>query len=319
MFIAAGIISVFSCAATKEIAKSNDRVIEDESPTEKVAKKTARPIPVQNASNRQEEEFKDLLENLTLTVQSAPKVTTAGKSFSTAFSVVAENKNGVVPNLSLIVSWPGGRSENTVSYDTQEIKTDENGKASFMPPVPSFAVKDKLTFYPSPVNSSASVTRLAYAAGVEIPYKVKSSYLSKQGILYAFDCNEKGQATTNSFQLLQSLRNYGVNVGNSPISSSSYLDKPVSSLYRATYDIVGSAYKFMIIGAVKFAEPPVTNEELTTVTLTADIICVNMTDGSILNTITVSESVSDKAKYAAEQKCRTLLAEKTAEEIIYGM
>lgn len=310
---------IFSCAATKEIAKSNDQNIVDESPAEKVAKKTARPIPVQNTSNRQEEEFKALLEGLTLTVHSAPKFTTAGKSFSTAFSIIAENKNGVVPNLNLIVSWPGGRSENTVSYDTEEIKTDDSGKASFMPPVPSFAVKDKLTFYPSPVNSSSSITQLAYSAGVEIPYKVKSSYVSKQGILYAFDCNEKGQATTNSFKLLQSLRNSGINVGNSPISTSSYLDKPVSSLYKATYDIVGSAYKFMIIGTVKFSEPPITDDKQTTVALTADITCVNMTDGSILNTITVSERISDKTKYAAEQKCRTLIADKATEEIIYGM
>ena len=188
-----------------------------------------------------------------------------------------------------------------------------------MPPVPTFAVKDKLTFYPVPVNSSASMTQRAYAAGIEIPYKVKTSYLSKEGMLYAFDCNEKGQATTNSFKLLQSLRNSGVRVGNSPISSSSYLDKPVSSLYKATYDIVGSAYKFMIVGTVKFSEPPSTSDGLTTVSLSANITCVNMTDGSILSTISVSESVTEKTKYAAEQKCRERLADKVTEEIIYGM
>ena len=314
--IAAGLSFAFSCSTTKEVRKNGRQ---NGTETEKLAKKDARPIPTENASNRQESEFKALLQDLTLTVQSAPKPAAAGKNFSSPCSVIAENKNGAVPNLKLAVSWPAGTNENALSYDTEVVTTDENGKASFMPPVPTFAVKDKLTFYPVPVNSSAAMTQRAYAAGIEIPYKVKTSYLSKEGMLYAFDCNEKGQATTNSFKLLQSLRNSGVRVGNSPISSSSYLDKPVSSLYKATYDIVGSAYKFMIVGTVKFSEPPSTSDGLTTVSLSADMTCVNMTDGSILSTITVSESVTEKTKYAAEQKCRERLADKVTEEIIYGM
>lgn len=316
--IAAGISFAFSCSTT-QIAEKDGGQLETETASGKVPPKEPRPIPTQNASNRQETEFKALLQDLTLTVQSAPKPVTAGKNFTSPFSVIAENKDGVVPNLKLAVSWPAGKNDNAVSYDTEVVTTDENGKASFTPPASSFAVKDKLTFYLVPVNSSAAITQIAYAAGVEIPYKVKTSYLSKEGMLYAFDCNEKGQATTNSFKLLQSLRNSGVRVGNSPISSSSYVDKPISSLYKATYDIVGSAYKFMIVGTVKFSEPPSTADGLTTVSLTADITCVNMTDGSVLCALTVSQSVTDKTRGAAEQKCRSLLADKAAEEIIYGM
>ena len=52
---------------------------------------------------------------------------------------------------------------------------------------------------------------------------------------------------------------------------------------------------------------------------TADITCVDMNNGNVIYKTIFSESVTDKNKWNAEQKCRKILAEKAADAIVYGM
>lgn len=315
---------LFSCASTpktsdSETVNDEDLTVSESSSTGKVIREP-KPISVQNTSNQLEKNFKTVLENIELKVTSKPKTTSVGRAFNTSYVVNVTDANGPLSGFDLTVNWPVGKSNGTITYSSAQLKTDANGNATFTPAAPKFAVKDQVTFYPTPVSSSPNVVQAAYERSVTAPYAVKSSYIAYPGgVLFTYDFNESGWPTTNNFTLLQTLRNSGVNVGNSPVSDPAYFDKPVSELYKATYDITGAAYKFMVVGTFKYAEPASENENGVSVTLTADLTCVDMKNGNVLYKTIFSETTTDKTKWNAEQKCRKALAEKAADEIIYGM
>lgn len=321
---------ITSCATTKSVTQEetkeiqdttiiSDEIEEDSIVVEKV-RKEPKPISVQNTSNQQEIEFKELLNKIELKIVSSPKTTSVNKAFSVPYIINVSDENGGVADLDITVNWPVGKSNNTVTYSSTQIKTDVSGNATFTPAAPKFAVKDQVTFYPSPVSSSSNIIKAAYDVAISAPYAAKSNYINYPGgVLFVYDFKENGRADSNNFTMLQTLRNSGVNVGNSPISDTSYFDKPINELYKATYDIVGQAYKFMVMGSFKYAEPATETENGFTVKLTADITCVDMNTGNVIYKTSFSESVTDKNKWNADQKCRKLLAEKAADAIVYGM
>ena len=331
LFVSAAFFLVASCATTSNTASSAEEAdntiitditeeIEQDTSSGSKVRKEPKPISVQNTSNQQETEFKELLKKIDIKVVSSPKTTMVDKAFSVPYIINVSDENGGIADLDITVTWPVGRSNNTLTYSSTQIKTDVSGNAIFSAAVPKFAVKDVVTFYPSPVSSSSNIVKAAYEAAVTAQYAVKSNYINYPGgVLYVYDFNEKGKAGSNNFTMLQTLRNSGVNVGNSPISDTSYFEKPVYDLYKATYDIVGKAYKFMVIGSFKYAEPSRETEEGTTVKVTEDITCVDMNNGNVIYKTIFSESVTDKNKWNAEQKCRKILAEKAADAIVYGM
>ena len=277
---------------------------------------------MQNTSNQQEIAFKELVDSLELKVSSRPKTVYSNKNFDSPYIVTVTGKDGPAKDLDITVSYPSSRTNDTITFNNIQLKTDSEGKITFKPEKSSFAVKSEVTFYPTPISSNSNIVQASYNAAVKAPYVVKSSYVTyPYGILYVYDFNEKGRPTTNNFTLLQSLRNAGVSVGNSPISDTSYFNKPVSELYAANHNIVGNMYNFLVIGSFKYAEPAVENAEKSTATvkLVADITCVDMKNGNVIYKTSFEESATDKTKWNAEQKCRKLLAEKATDAIIYGM
>lgn len=324
LFIGLSLSLIASCATTKSASddnKANTPVIEDitETVTEKV-KKEPKQIAVKNTTNQQESAFKELVDSIELKVVSKPKTVYAKKPFNTSYVVNVSNAEGPVKDFDITVSYPTSRTNDTITYNNIQLKTDEKGNITFSPDVPKFAVKDEVTFYPTPVSSNSAVVQAAYNAAVKAPYAVKSNYVTyPYGILFVYDYNESGKPTTNNFTLLQSLRNSGVSVGNAPVSSTSYFSKPISELYTATHSIVGNAYNFLVSGTFKYAEPAVEAEGSATVKLVADITCVDMKNGNILYQTKIEDSATDKTKWNAEQKCKKTLAEKVSDAIIYGM
>ena len=303
-------------------APKNSNTVQDEPAAEKTIKEP-KSITVQNTSNQAEKKFKEHLASIELKVVSAPstKRTVYSKAaFKEPYVVSVTDENGAVADFNVTVSWPVSRTNDTISYSTTQLITDADGKITFLPEPSEIAVKDKISFYPTPVSSSPSVVQAAFSAGTQAPFVVKSSATQYPGgILYVYDFNENGRPTTNNFTLLQDLRNAGINAGNAPVSDTSYLKKTNDEIYAACKDIVGNAANFMIIGTFQYSEPAVENENGATVTLTADITCLSMKDGSTLYKTTITDSATDKNKWSAEQKCRSTLAEKVADAVIYGM
>lgn len=320
IILSAFVAALASCATTK-VADTNSETVEVTSTetTEKV-KREPKPISVQNTSNQQEKQFKALLSTLEIKVTGQPKQTYSNTAFNSDYTILVTTEEGPASELDITVSYPSARSNDTITYSTVQIVTDAEGKAVFKPETPAFAVKDEVTFYPTPVNSNAAIVKAAYDVACKAPYLVKSSYAKYPfGILYVYDFNENGRPTTNNFTVLQSLRNSGVSVGNSPISDTSYFNKPIADLYKANYNIVGNAYNFLVVGSIKYAEPAVEEEGSATVKLVADITCVDMKNGNVLYQTCFEESTTEKNKWSADQKCRKVLAEKAASAIIYGM
>lgn len=319
--LGAAVSLISSCATTKGVENTQTSTIEtiESESTEKV-KKEPKPISVQNTSNQQEKQFKELVDTLELKVTGKPKATYAKNAFNTAYTVTVTGENGPAEGISITVSYPSSRTNDTVSFSNIQLTTDAEGKITFKPETPSFAVKSEVTFYPTPVSSNSTVVQAAYNAAVKAPYIVKSSYVTyPYGILYVYDYNENGKPTTNNFTLLQNLRNSGVSVGNSPISDLSFMNRPVSELYKANYNIVGNSYNFLVAGSFKYTEPAVETESEATVKMAADLTCIDMKTGEVIYKTVIEHSATEKNKWTAEQKCRKVLAEKATEALIYGM
>ena len=317
---------IASCATTSTATKAQSQsevieISEDEetSSERKEEKREARPLSVKTKTNQQETEFIKKLSDIDIKLLSSPKPIFQTQNFKTPYTVLVEDSNGPVRDFDITVSFPSSKTKDSVIYETVQLKTDSEGKISFKPKTPEFALKDKVTFYPSPVNSTQAMVNASYDLAVTAPYLVKSSNLWYQGILYVYDFNENGKPTSNSTQLLTTLRNSGVNVGNAPISSTSYYDKPMSQLYKDCFAIVGNSCRFLVAGSVKFAEPVKETENGFTCTLNADISCFNMKNGEELCAFQITETVSNLNRYKAISECKNLLAEKIAEEIMYGM
>lgn len=323
VFIGAGFSILASCATTKAVEDTEPAaIIEEKIPAVEKIRKEPKQISVQNTSNQKEIAFKELVDSLELKVVSKPKTVYSNKNFDTPYVVSVTGNDGPVKDIDITVSYPSARTNDTITYNNIQLRTDSDGKITFKPEKTGFAVKGEVTFYPTPVSSNSNIVQASYNAAVKAPYIVKSSYVTyPYGILYVYDFNEKGRPTTNNFTLLQSLRNAGVSVGNSPVSDTSYFNKSVSELYAANRNIVGNMYNFLVIGSFKYAEPAVEDAEKSTATvkLAADITCVDMKNGNIIYKTVLEESATDKTKWNAEQKCRKLLAEKATDAIIYGM
>lgn len=273
------------------------------------------------ASLAAEKQFKQKIADIDFSIKSSPKQTTKKTAFASAYVVKVTDASGTpVPDLSVTISCPASRTNDSITYETKVLNTDADGLITFMPETPAFSFDDKLTFYPTPVSSDPSIMQAAFAAGITAPYKVVTDYARKPGVIYVFDFNENEKPGTNSQYLLRELINSGVRVGNSPIPTSSYLSKTVDSLYKATYSIVGSAYSFMICGSVKYVKPVEKNEDGKFVCqLVSDIQCIDMKDGSVVYTTQQTQTTAAESKYKAVDDCRQLLAVKTAHAILYGM
>lgn len=321
----AAALVISSCASTPKSGdvKNNDNIIEiveENSVTEEVSeRREAKPLSVKNKTNQQEQEFLSKLADLELKLVSSPKGIVQTQAFKAPFVVKAENSNGPVADLDITVSFPSSKTKDSVIFDTVQLKTDSLGQISFKPDTPGCAVKSEVTFYPTPVNSTSEMIKAATNNAVSAPWLVKSVNVWSQGLIYVYDFNEKGNPGSNSTYILSKLRNNGVNVGNSPISSTSYYEKPVSQLYKDTYAIVGNSCKFMVFGSVKFAEPVVESANGFSCKLVADIKCIDMKNGSELCQFTITETNSDKNRWTCIDKCKSNLSEKVAEQIIYGM
>ena len=302
---------IASCATTSTATKAQSQsevieISEDEetSSERKEEKREAKPLSVKTKTNQQETEFIKKLSDIDIKLISSPKPIFQTQNFKTPYTVLVEDSNGPVSDFDITVSFPSSKTKDSVIYETVQLKTDSEGKISFKPKTPEFALKDKVTFYPSPVNSTKAMVNASYDLAVTAPYPVKSSNLWYQGILYVYDFNENGKPTSNSTQLLTTLRNSGVNVGNAPISSTSYYDKPMSQLYKDCFAIVGNSCRFLVAGSIKFAEPVKETENGFTCTLNADISCFNMKNGEELCAFQITETVSNLNRYKAISECK---------------
>jgi hypothetical protein len=255
-----------------------------------------------------------------LSVVSAPIQTIKRTPFSNPYVVSVQDGSGkALTGASITVSWPMARNRDIIIYDTENLKTDEKGTVSFTPPVPQFSFEDFINFYPTPAAEPPAI-QAAAASGLSIPYNVKTDYNKKIGIMYVFAFDEQGKPQTNSAYILRDFINSGFKAGNAPFDSAEYLSVSPENLYQTAYTIVGNSDIFMVYGTISYAAPV---EKLIdgrySCTLTANVSCMDMRDGSIIFHTQQTESVIAETKAKAFDNCHQALANKTVHSIIYGM
>lgn len=250
---------------------------------------------------------------------SQPSTTTKNRAFNAPYVISVTENGQPVSDMSVTILYPSSRNNDEIIYAVEELKTDDKGNISFTPQKPTFAVDDMVTFYPTPINDDEDVVEAAKNVSATSSWRVRTDYISRQGMIYVFDHDTKGRAGNNSFAMLQALRNLGFNIGNGPISDSSYLTRPVNDLYKATKSMAGDAFGMLVSGSVKYAEPIKSVDGGYECLLVADITCINMANGTILYQTDRTKSAIAKTEFEALTKCREALAAEVAQAVLYGM
>ena len=112
LFVSAAFFLVASCATTSNTASSAEEAdntiitditeeIEQDTSSGSKVRKEPKPISVQNTSNQQETEFKELLKKIDIKVVSSPKTTMVDKAFPYHTSLMYQMKTEVLQILIL--------------------------------------------------------------------------------------------------------------------------------------------------------------------------------------------------------------------------
>lgn len=308
----------FSCASTKNIINNEIESKNDEVPVPEISVITEVP---QEKIPTAEELFTESLNDISISLINSPKVTTKNRAFSSAFEFQVLKENSPVFQYSVTIEYPESKnSAGEITFAKKIDFTDENGKIIFMPEKPNFACASTVTVYPTPLNDSEEVLQATNAKKVSANYSVRSDIVSKGAVLFIWDCNEKNRPVNNSYEILSEFRKRGITmVGNAPVNESSYIGKPLDFLYKENYEIIQDSYGYLICGTVKFAKPVEKNEQGYVCSLISEINAVDMKNGKLVFSKIFKHEANGKNWNDCVSKCKTQLAQKILDEIMYGI
>lgn len=268
-----------------------------------------------------EEIFLEDISNVFIKFTATPKITNVNKAFSSPYTVKVTDKNEVpLTDYILTVSYPSSKVDGVISFTEMEVTTDANGEYSFTPEKQTFGCDSQICIYPTPLNDS--VKEQSIVKGATASWKVRSDIINKGAVLFIWDYNEKERPITNSYEVLSQFRSRGMTmVGNAPINETSYIGKPLSTLYKENYEIIENAYGYLIVGTIKFTKPvePTEDGDGYLCSLVADIQAVSMKNGNKVFETKVMQEAIGKNWNACVSECKDKLAEKVVDQIVYGL
>jgi len=310
--VAAIAVLLSGCVTTQEIKDEPEPA-----PVEKEIETEKKEIKVVSIS----ETFYNTLMDTDFILQSSPKRTSVGKAFGESYVLRVQDAEGNArSSFPITVSYPASRINDVITYATENLLTGEDGLVTFTAPVPQFPCNDKVTFYATPDPSDQKSAQIALDFSVQSAYEVRSTTVYKSGVLFIWDLNEKGKATSNSTAILTEFRNRGIYAGNAPVSDSSYISKSTEEIYKANKEMLdGSGTAYLICGKVEFVKPVYEEDGLQVCELRAPLTCVDMKTGKILYESTVTNTATGKTYWYAVQNCKEELAKKFVDAVIYGM
>lgn len=306
---------IFTSCGTTQIADSDSAPLEQ--------KNVVQPVEVKVSA---EEIFIKKIQGINITLVSEPKATQNGRKFSSDFAVQVLDEEGTpVSGVEVNIKYPSDKKEGVLVFENKKVLSSEEGLISFAPDSVNFACKSQVEFslsIPEDVNESDEEVQAEVSKKtVTVPYLVKSDVVNKGAVLFVWDFNERNKATSNSYTILSELRKRGVYlIGNAPVSDKAYIDLPIKKLYDANYEIIGGTqYGYLIYGTVKFEEPVSEVENGWKCSLVFDMTGIKMTNGSKSFSSTVKHTAVGKNWNDCVSKCKAAIAEKAAEELIYGL
>ncbi len=340
LLIGAAITALTACASTSEAKSANQNKITEQTATKPVAKEKESFLDTsddnsdvdnslteeikENQENEksQDDIFIESLEGLSFTFTASPKITNIKRAFSSNYTFIAKDKDGnPLANYPVTISYPNGKEDGELTYKEIDVLTDQNGSYTYEPAVPTFSANTTLAVYPTPINNSDKVFDAAINHRSEADWKVRSDIITKGAVLFIWDFNEKGKAINNSYEILSEFRTRGMTmVGNAPVNETSYIGKPLSTLYKENYEIIENSYGYLIVGTVKFTKPvEATDDGKYLCSLVAEIQAVTMKDGKKFYSSTFTHEAKGKNWNACVTKAKSELAEEIVDALVYGL
>lgn len=300
--------------------------------------------PVIEIKNLKEIEYAESLTNIFIKSISSPKEIIKGRKFKEPFkfsvskiqNIESQTESTVensattttetpIANFKVNVKYPSSKDKSELQFSTIELTSDENGIISFNPENTNFTCVSSIEVFPAnpqDVNASDEVVINAIQQKkITKDIKIKSDIINKGAVLFVWEYNEKGRPTGNSYNILSELRKRGITLtGNAPVSDVSYIEKPLSELYQANFEIIGSTmYGYLLSGTLKFEQPVTKVEDGYTCTLVFQLDGIDMKTGDVIFSTTQSHSAQGSNWNNCVSKCKNELTVKIVDELIYGL
>lgn len=299
--------------------------------------------PVIEIKNLKEIEYAESLRNIFIKSISSPKEIIKGRKFKEPFkfsvskiqNIESQTESTVensttttetpIANFKVNVKYPSSKDKSELQFSTIELTSDENGIISFNPENTNFTCASSIEVSPAiPQDINASdevVINAIQQKKITKDIKIKSDIINKGAVLFVWEYNEKGRPTGNSYNILSELRKRGISLtGNAPVSDVSYIEKPLSELYQANFEIIGSTmYGYLLSGTLKFEQPVTKIEDGYTCTLVFQLDGIDMKTGDVIFSTTQSHSAQGSNWNNCVSKCKNELTVKIVDELIYGL
>lgn len=270
--------------------------------------------------------FKKEVENMQITLVSAPEAPVAGSPFAKSFVVSVKDKEGnPYSNYALSVKVPASKTDGVIEYETVDVTTDESGKASYKPgPYPT-SINGVITFSPKTPSNSSANQKLAKSVALEIPCQVRFALVKKSILVNLVDYDQKGKMIVDSGITSSNLvgefwrAGYPYQAQNADFHKQ--IDDGSAAIYAKAKEMVqGSTYyKYIVYGKVKYASDIKEVEGGYSLSLTGTVTVIDWTTGKDIYTVTKTTTVTDKNKWAIYKACQTQLAKDLANDLIYSM
>ena len=299
--------------------------------------------PVIEIKNLKEIEYAESLTNIFIKSISSPKEIIKGRKFKEPFKFSVSKIQNIesqtestdensttttetpIANFKVNVKYPSSKDKSELQFSTIELTSDENGIISFNPENTNFTCASSIQVFPAipqDVNASDEVVINAIQQKkITKDIKIKSDIINKGAVFFVWEYNEKGRPTGNSYNILSELRKRGITLtGNAPVSDVSYIEKPLSELYQANFEIIGSTmYGYLLSGTLKFEQPVTKVEDGYTCTLVFQLDGIDMKTGDVIFSTTQSHSAQGSNWNNCVSKCKNELTVKIVDELIYGL
>ena len=326
-FIVAASVLNFACKSTQDISTEK---IESSKETDSVSEKNISDNTVENPAVTEEkvlekseaELYAESLEKITLSVISAPGITTKGRTFSKPFVVkVSDSEKNPAGKFELTVRYPSKNENEEISYSEEVLTTGSDGTISFMPSAAAFSCNAKAYFFPATASKNEELQKIAEAKSVSAEWKVKTNLTRRGGLISLIDYSQKNiplRETASSSLLLKELINSGFSgIGNYDVPSKDIDD--AQAVYNGIPEFVRSSVSYLIFGTIKYTGPMTKGDAGFTCSLTATVNCMDLKTGKLLYSTKKQASCTDMQDWKAINMAREKLAQEIGQSIIFNM
>lgn len=299
------------------LAENNSNNSEKEAPTEDISNTTISPTSEQTESEAIEKVIVNPVENLLISAGKTPAEIKKNGTFKIPFTATVTNTEDGSPavDFPVTVIYPKTRQNDTVTFESQELITNQEGQVSFSIPDTSFACNSFVTF---------KIGNDEFEKSVEIPYKVATNRYNWGGTISILDYNKKGNPVTDNSLSASAILTSLMRKGFTGIGLADFVNEinsgKTENVYKAAYNLIGNNSSYLIFGTVKYNGEITKEGTNVTIPMIAEITCLEMKTGNELYHTVIEVEGKGNSEWAALNNARNeLIGPQIAEKIIYGL